>query len=323
MDSTISASPVNNSGMSASNMRKCPFHHGPSQTAPTTGQTSTKSESNSFSGEKFTCPFELAGIRDGTIIETSLSEIQKVRFAQIEEAYKKFYATPKAPGMKFILPESVQKSGLFEDLYEVKAGLVEYQAELLAVEMMVRFEKVYSLVTEGYNLTHLPPVDYDRAMSLLSFMITAKGVIGDSFQWNAECLYSIIYEVFRDAMDRGSKSPQIFIFLPPGTKRMITIALGGIIVHPEQKEYRMETADNQNTFHLVKTPFYKPTFGRYASELQMWVTREADFIRVPNDSRLNIRRSANEALIAGGISLKDPFKSVQEGGVWIPDDDED
>lgn len=321
MDSTTSASPVNDTGVSALNMRKCPFHHGFSQTVSTPSHASTKSEGDNFSGEKFTCPFELAGIRDGTIIETSLSEIQKVRFAQIEEAYKEFYATPKAPGMKFILPESVQEPSLFGNLHEVKAGLVEYQAELLAVEMMVRFEKVHRLASERCNMSDLPPVDYDRAVSFLSFIMAAEAIKGNSFKWSAECLHSILYEVFHDAMCRGSKSPQIFIFLPPGNIRMITIALGGIIVHPEQKKDRIKTLDNQNTFHLVKTPFYKPTFGRYATELQMWVTREADFIRVPKDSRYNIRKSANEVLIAGGISLKDPIRSVQEGGVWIPGDD--
>ncbi|HEY1037011.1 MAG TPA: hypothetical protein VGE62_00350 [Candidatus Paceibacterota bacterium] len=293
----------------------CPFHHG----APTLAAAPAIHQATAYVPEGgFRCPFEVKGRKEGTILEVALSESQVERFAQFADAYETFYANPDIPGICFVVPESVQKA--VTNLHEVKAYLFMYQAEMLGMELAHRLRGLWFPEVRNRNRESLTDIEMVRIICAHSLQ-QAMASTGVSCTGQGELIAGWVYVCWIDAVKKGQTNPHIFISDSFDRQIGMKISPGGAEIIPEREE-RFAYTCSMNTFSLVKTPFYPETFGRHSDQVEIWVTRETDFLGVNPEARLAIRKSANAPLVATGLVPEaDGSKAAQIGGVWIPEDD--
>ncbi len=268
----------------------------------------------------FRCPFEIKGEREGAIIEVSLDDDRQTRLHAFKKGLEMFHESPNSPGLKFIMPDSLQES--VHSNTELKTAMIPYQSELLGTELAYRLSPFLAFQRKGMSKEDLYPL-FQTAPYKLAAAQELESVIkqcGFKDPMSAEDIADFIEAMIKDATSKGIKNPMFKINteIQGQPLELITISSGQITLHPER--YPASGSQNKNCFGIVKSPFYPKEFGRYSPRVEAVMSRESDFASLPTETRQKIRRASNTVLQSHGIEISDIDDDKPEGdGVWIPD----
>jgi hypothetical protein len=270
-----------------------------------------------MSGSEFRCPFETMGERDKTILKIGLSSHRHARMREIRRALALFEKKPKSPGIKFRLPAEVSKG--CESLSDLKYRVIPYQADIVAgqLEHDLGQAALFREIADGKfggadsgKLTDLHIAFKIRAaMKSDGFPNPVKSA--DVAQWIAWRLYKGLEVAEMPSIDvRDTNYKGAF-------GSLATFGVSGVI-YPLDRTGDFKKK-NRGTFSFIKAPFYPKSFGRFSKDVEIVITREADFTALSPETRRNIRRKSNTVLVEHGIDVCDIEEDKQEhGGVWIP-----
>jgi len=271
--------------------------------------------------QQFRCPFEKKGREEGAILEVALGGEKEERLAAIVGAFIAFHATPTKMGISFKMPK-----GAFKDCISTKMlreAIVPYQAELIAGELEYRLNPFLSHQWKGrtqeevLKFATLLPVQFAASVGLMDALR-----FGGVPQPKGLTELATWFEVMLgETMKTSLHTPQLKMFAEDdaGEKHtVLTISPSSVVVHAERRHLN-DPASNKNCFGVVKGPFYPKAFGRYSEDVEIVVSREADFGALSSETRRMIRHRSNEVLQAHGVHIPDLDETKQETGVWVPE----
>ena len=268
---------------------------------------------------QFRCPFEVKGREDNTIIEVSLGEDKKQRLDRMVAAFVQFHSRLESPAIRFVLPSSVLAT--CKDIRALKMGILPYQAELLAAEIDFRIRPLisYHLTTEWAHSF------VEEAKSDTKKIAAATVLLGKLKELGIQRPMSIIDQamwietLFRVEMHKGLANPTEDMSVTVTDKPVPVIRLQpSSVMFYLDREHPKDRATNKNCFSIVKCPFYPIGFGRYSEEVEIVVSREADFANLADELRKTIRVRANTVLRKHGVQIGNLESDVQPLGLWIP-----
>lgn len=266
----------------------------------------------------FRCPFDVAGKKDGTIISQELGARPDERLVAIGLAFQNFHKTPKSPGIRFILPTEAWSS--CDSIEKLKFAILPYQCEIMAAELEYRLLpflpfQIQKVQKEDLRvLFEKEPFRLACAHLLSVFIKQSIGKAPESVSEITACLEKFM----KSGLAKGLKNPILKISDQDDQNNQIQlmdVSLGEIIIYGE----RSKATQNRNCFAIVKNPFYPKEFGRYSERVEIFMTRELDFVSLSSEVRKKIRSTSNKVLMQHGIAIKDPEDDKPEGGgLWIP-----
>jgi len=275
--------------------------------------------------QTFRCPYEEKGHQDDTIVTVMLSTERSERLTQITTAFKRFYERTDLIGIRFCLPPS-----LWQDVRSLPAladYLLPIQCEIVAGECEVRLAPFLP-----YQFGKVTKEESDAALDKRRHALWIAYALAEAFESteerfpaDADDLATWIQRRVEDNRKAGLYSPHIGIVGPIESTlatapkfHLLTLTIHGV-TFPHERLSPENATKNQNTFSVVKAPFYPKKFGRYSEMVEVVVTREAHFAALPPDVRKKIRIRSNETLRRSGVRVKDLAEDKQELGVWIPE----
>lgn len=270
---------------------------------------------------EFRCPFEVQGRQEGTILEVPLLEDKIERLEALHTALNKFYVAKEIVAIRLRLPRLVLRSCVNNE--DVRKRVMPFQAELIAAEADWRLRPFLP-----YQILEYGKGSADKLISLAPWRAVAGGMLlqmmtkdGVRAPKNVVEMSIWIEANFEFALQHGMKVPHLYLWQPTpegGRIDIVTITPSSLVLHADR--VHMEDPHlNRNCFSIVKTPFYPKGFGRYSEDIEIVLSREADFAKLSPKVRKQIRTRSNEVLQAHGVKVTDLEGDKQETGVWIPE----
>ncbi|MDB5238663.1 MAG: hypothetical protein JWM46_933 [Candidatus Kaiserbacteria bacterium] len=268
------------------------------------------------------CPFEKKGIEDGTIIEVALSERREERLPAMVAAFIQLRNRPESPAIRFTLPKSAYAS--CSSNRELRYLLLPFQADMIAADLDTRLRPFIPYQHTNWARewgTGIVKSDHARFVQTLALMNFLKKTglpmprsIAEQANW-IEGLFiaskkHLIPDVHLKITGEAADKSEV---------HMMSIRSGGLTLlsdyagpdHPER---------NRTCFSIVKTPYYPNTFPRYSENVEIVVSREADFVALPKPLRKRIRTQSNEMYLAHGIEITDLENFKPPIGLWVLDE---
>lgn len=267
--------------------------------------------------KQFKCPFEIQGERERRLIDAKITGNKHARLDTIRRALKTFQDDPRLLGVRLTLPMDILAGKNFQTL---KTALIPFQAEIAALEMELRIgaELMYfPELMNGDAFDTLIKKDPARALTAVTFHQVVRELQIPHPRSTAE-LSVLLQVLFQKMLDRGLKNPKILLLADTvrGKKFVAAyITLGGFTSELD----RGSKETDKNLFSIVRCPLYPKSFGRYSDELQIVLSREADFTSLPTDARRKIRSDSNTELQRHGVKIAVLAGDKQPDGLWIPD----
>jgi hypothetical protein len=267
--------------------------------------------------KQFRCPYEELGDREQRLIDVKVVGHKLSRLDSIRGALKAFQNNPNLLGVRLTLPMDILAGKNFESL---KVALIPFQAELAAIEIEQRLGTdlvYYPEQINGHILNSLFKEDPSRALTAIAFHQMVRELKVPHPRSAAE-LSILIQTIFQRMYSKGLKNPKILLLSDTARgKKFVAghISLGGFTSELD----RGSKETDKNLFSIVRCPLYPKSFGRYNDNLQIVLSREADFTTLPTDVRRKIRSSSNSILARHGIKILDQAEDKQPDGLWIPD----
>jgi hypothetical protein len=245
----------------------------------------------------FRCPFEMQGVKDGTIIEVVLSEVQEERFEALKIALEEFHTQSSKIAIRLVLPQSVQSCTTFEELRD---ALMPFQAEIIAADLddvlfpYLPHQKQARDLLEGHGLG-LSLFDEAPAHLLQErFGAEMPDSIGALAAWILnECRMHMAVSL--GETDAGAS---------------VQFIISSLMIHGRSGEML------KSMMSIVLAPLYPPGTGRYSERVEIVLTRQTDAAILPKTVRDRIRDQANASYLSHGLPAG--FREVQPPGLWIP-----
>ncbi len=269
----------------------------------------------------FRCPFEIKGEKEGTILEISLNDDINTRFILIRKAFETFHSNLDLIGVKFCLPPSVLAK--CSSINELQPLILPYQSEIVAGELDYRLEPLLPYQLNRFNqetfnefLQVLIKEDSSRLhiggvmMQVFANIGFKPKAVNDLSDW--------ILKIMQGLFANGAKSPHFDLLANDEHNNSVTIASispGNATFLTDRGPTVTDKSKNKNCFTVVKTPFYPKDFARYSEQLEIFLTREADFASVPVSTRQRIRLQNNSVLQAHGVDISDLKNDQQQDGL--------
>lgn len=250
------------------------------------------------------------------MVDVQIAGHKLVRLNSIRGALQKFQSDPKLLGVRLSLPKDILAGKNFEGL---KVALIPFQAELAAIEfeMHIGADLVYNLDAQKDKIDELVKQRPIQTVTALTFqkMLHDYKIPPPK---NAAELSIVIQTLLQSMVARGFKNPK-FVFMGKklnGQKFPLGyFSCGGYI----SELIRDSKESDTNLFSIVRCPLYPKTFGRYSEDLQIVLSREADFTSLPTEVRRKIRFDSNAELQRHGVKINELTEDKQPDGLWIPD----
>lgn len=250
----------------------------------------------------FRCPFEVQGNREGKILDVVLSESREERLEALRTAFERFHLSGALLAIRCIPPSSALE-GCTSNA-DLRPKILPYQAEIIAADL------------DDQLWPFLPHHDAARKA------FTEAGLLLSRYNERAG-------RVFREYL-RGRESKTLVDFAQliervlranPHTVMKFSERTGMFrkkdIISFDESTLKIRGSEYNSKFSIVKTPFYPEAFGRYSPRVEIALTRHMDVDRLLPESRVAIRRWANEVYAAHGIPIKNLDETQQPGGLWL------
>ncbi len=268
--------------------------------------------------QKFVCPFEAKGRREGTIIEVVLGEDKAARLTAMREAHIRLLTDLTRVAIEYTLPRSA-----WADCYSnlsLRPCIVPYQAEIVATDLDVRLYPFLAYHrfdrTQKKNEAAQRKHESAAAGSLnaaLSKMKARVTDVGRLAEW--------ISDQFAPLLLQGQGNPVLELRkrTRKGPVPTLSIDLSVAAVDVDAAT-ASDPHRNRNVFSIVKTPFYPQAFGRYSEQVQIIVTRDADVCALSGEDQMRIRLAANLVHVQHGVVITDLGATQAPTGLWTPEE---
>jgi hypothetical protein len=273
-----------------------------------------------FVHKHFRCPFEIIGRQQKLIIDINLSTDPNQVFWSVRNAFQQFHSDTKFYGIIFKLPESSFES--FTTFEKLRPQLVMYQAAILVAELDYRLFPFlpYQFANQSSNTALHAYTEgmiqrHPEKMEICNILIDTM----KAHKFKYPTKYQDIVDWVTYHLNKGIREDNDDKTLILGFKNdpKLFISTSGISFGFEEI-FKIDSKLNQNSFHIVRTPIYMKSFGRFAHSVEIVVTRQADFSKLALEDRYKIRKLSNTILKVSGVRIKDIEKEKQPGGLWEP-----
>jgi hypothetical protein len=269
--------------------------------------------------DAFRCPFEAQGQQEDTIVKVNLSEDKEDRLVAMAAAFLQFYCRDECVAIRFTLPPSILGCSTFQEL---KKALLPYQSEVHAALLDYRLRPLlaYDLHNPASQLfTESAKADKKR-LAAASVLLAKVKELGIRTPKNMLEQAMWIETHFRLWMHRGLDNPGENMELKVGnqTFNILTMEPASIRFHLD-REFPDDPKTNKNCFSIVKCPLYPREFGRFSEDVEIVISREADFAPLNHEFRKRIRVRSNTVLRAHGVHIRSLEDDIQPIGLWIPE----
>lgn len=270
----------------------------------------------------FRCPYEVQGIKDGTIIVVTLFGNRAMRLRLMRDALSILHADRSRSSVRFILPTSVMAK--CDSFTLLQKRLLPYQIEYLTASL--------DCGLEGHLPHHsfLNPLCGSLRWRRRYHRMGARELVRELL-WFGKPWHDLrgfcrgIFAWAKANAKEGVRYPEMILGTLVRDKRKyytFQMDLSAFAIYQDQNRLH-EPAHNDALFSIVKSPLYPEAFGRYSSRVEIVVTRDVDVAMLPLSVKLRLRRQSNAIHAAYGIRIDD-LDSHQVGlGYWNLDDEKD